>query len=133
MSPSDSLQQFHEMAFLHRRLSVFREAVAWTARAEEVTREVPRQWRWLREQLLRASGSIALNTAEGSTESGTPQERRFYRMARGSVAECDACLAILQHAGVITEAFAQEADDTLNRLSAMLRGLIRHSESRKRI
>jgi four helix bundle protein len=118
-----------QMAFMHRNLRVFRESVDWVLRLEEGLRGAPPQWRWLVDQSLRASGSVALNIAEGSAESGTPQERRFYRIARGSAAEIDAYLCILLRAGLITVELATDGERTMNQISAMLRGLIAHSES----
>ncbi len=47
----------------------------------------------LQNQLLRASSSIALNLAEGRERVTDADRRRFYRMAMGSVRECQAILA----------------------------------------
>src|SRR5688572_20000493 len=120
------------MPFLQRRLDVFQMAVDWVVRVEHETRSLPRQWWWLRDQLLRASGSIPLNIAEGAGRPGTPNERKHYNIARDSAGECDACIAILQCADQIDDGFAAEAEDTLNRMSAMLRGLITHSADRSK-
>jgi four helix bundle protein len=48
--------------------------------------------RLLRDQLLRASSSIVLNTAEGSGKRTLPDQRRFYSNALGSLRECQAIL-----------------------------------------
>jgi four helix bundle protein len=79
-----------------------------------------------------ASGAIPLNLAEGSAEAGTRQERRYYRIARASAAEVDACLCILHRAGLITAELAAEGEDTMNKVSAMIYGLIQHSAERER-
>jgi four helix bundle protein len=50
--------------------------------------------RLLRDQLLRASSSIALNMAEGSGKRTLPDQRRFYSMAFGSLRECEAILEL---------------------------------------
>ncbi len=42
----------------------------------------------LQDQLLRASSSIALNLAEGGERVTDADRRRFYRMAMGSIREC---------------------------------------------
>ena len=47
---------------------------------------------YLRDQLLRASSSIALNLAEGSGRSTQRDQLRFFHMAFGSVRECQAAL-----------------------------------------
>jgi four helix bundle protein len=118
------------MAFMHRRLEVFDLAVDFTILIAGATRNLPPQWWWLEKQLVRAAGSIALNIAEGSAETGTAQERRFYRIARGSAAECDAALCMLGRAGLLDANIAADAESSLNRMSAMLRSLIRRSETR---
>jgi four helix bundle protein len=48
----------------------------------------------LREQLLRASSSIALNLAEGNAKSSVKEKKRFYQIAYGSRKECQAIFKI---------------------------------------
>jgi four helix bundle protein len=50
--------------------------------------------RYLQDQLLRASASIALNTAEGSGKRTPQDQRRFYGIALGSLRECEAILEL---------------------------------------
>ena len=54
----------------------------------------------LRDQLLRASSSVVLNTAEGFGSSSRGIKRRHYEIARGSAIEC---VAILDVASVIVQ------------------------------
>jgi four helix bundle protein len=68
---------------------------------------------FLRDQLLRASSSIALNLAEGSAKRTPEDQRRFYAMAFGSLRECQAILEIED----IREAKLAELS---NRLGGML-------------
>lgn len=42
----------------------------------------------LRDQLLRASSSIALNLSEGNAKPSPKEKRRFYQMAYASIQEC---------------------------------------------
>jgi four helix bundle protein len=49
----------------------------------------------LLDQLTRAASSIVLNLAEGSERGSDADRRRFYRMAMGSVRECQAVLDLL--------------------------------------
>lgn len=42
----------------------------------------------LREQLLRASSSIALNLAEGNGKNSVKDKKRFFQTAYGSLREC---------------------------------------------
>ena len=48
----------------------------------------------LREQLLRAASSIALNLAEGNAKSSVKEKKRFYQIAYGSLKECQAIFKI---------------------------------------
>ena len=48
----------------------------------------------LRDQMLRASSSVALNLAEGSGKPSPKDKKRFYSIALGSLRECQAILKI---------------------------------------
>ena len=48
----------------------------------------------LRDQLARASASIALNLAEGRGRTGRKDQVRFFNIAMGSVRECQAILVL---------------------------------------
>ena len=49
----------------------------------------------LRSQLQKASSSIALNLAEGSGRSTSPDKRRFYSIAFASLRECQAIIELV--------------------------------------
>jgi four helix bundle protein len=48
----------------------------------------------LRDQVLRATSSIALNLAEGSGRRTSADRKRFFTMALGSLRECEAVLLL---------------------------------------
>ncbi|MCB0384210.1 MAG: four helix bundle protein [Bdellovibrionales bacterium] len=48
----------------------------------------------LRDQMLRASSSVALNLAEGSGKPSPKDKKRFYSIALGSLRECQAIMRI---------------------------------------
>ena len=54
----------------------------------------------LRDQLDRASVSIALNLSEGAGCRSPRQKARYYAIARGSASECGAVLAIASARGL---------------------------------
>lgn len=49
---------------------------------------------FLKDQLLRASSSVALNIAEGSGKFSPKDQRRFYSISFGSLRECQAILEL---------------------------------------
>jgi four helix bundle protein len=46
----------------------------------------------LKDQFLRAASSVALNLSEGSAKETVKDRRRFYRIALGSIRECQAVI-----------------------------------------
>jgi four helix bundle protein len=52
---------------------------------------------FLRDQLLRAAGSVALNLAEGYGRMTPADRRRHFTIALGSLRECQAALTMLGH------------------------------------
>ncbi|OYZ23629.1 MAG: hypothetical protein B7Y39_04010 [Bdellovibrio sp. 28-41-41] len=67
----------------------------------------------LKDQLLRASSSVALNLAEGSGKHTPEDQRRFYSISFGSLRECQAIFAI-------EEIDDQDLKILTDRLGAML-------------
>lgn len=60
--------------------------------------------RHLRDQLLRASSSISLNLAEGTERTTVVDRRRYYKMALGSIRECQAILNLAKETKRSTDA-----------------------------
>jgi len=48
----------------------------------------------LRDQLLRAASSIALNLSEGNAKRTVPEKKRYYQMAYASTQECKTILKL---------------------------------------
>ena len=76
--------------------------------------------RYLQDQLLRASASIALNIAEGSGKRTVADQARFYSIALGSLRECQ---AILELERIVDP----HLKDLVNQLGAMLFKLSRRN------
>ncbi len=76
----------------------------------------------LRDQLLRASSSVVLNTAEGFGSASRGVKRRHYEIARGSAMEC---VAILDLASVLGfEGAPTQARQLFTRAAMMLSKLV---------
>ena len=70
----------------------------------------------VRDQLLRASLSIALNITEGSGRQTSKDKRRFYSIAMGSLRETQTLVKITNN---------QELVERYHRLGALVYGLVR--------
>ncbi len=77
-------KMLHRLRSYQLAVLFYREAVAQSA---------PRH---LRDQLLRAASSVALNLSEGSAKKSQADRRRFYEIALGSVRESEAIVELLE-------------------------------------
>jgi four helix bundle protein len=118
-----------EYLFSHEKLDVYQEAlafIAWLARLlDPVTRIGD-----VKDQLDRASTSIALNVAEGNGKF-TPKDRcRFFDIAHGSALECAAGLDVLVAKSRFTNDQIRPGKVNLQRIVQMLMGLIKTNSAR---
>lgn len=104
----------------HERLDVYRASLDFAAYSYELAKRLKSLDRHARDQLLRASQSIALNIAEGCGKFPSPDRRRFLQIAGGSARECGAILDILVRCQVIPEAEGKRGKGLLVRIVAML-------------
>ena len=82
-----------------------------------------------RDQLFRASLSIAINIAEGGGRFSKADRRNFYVIARGSVYECFAILDIITEMGLGESQEIREMKSTCEELSKMLFAMIRNLQT----
>ncbi len=61
----------------------------------------------LRDQLLRAASSIALNLSEGNAKPSVKEKKRYYQTAYASLKECE---TVFQLAKIKDAAIAKQAD-----------------------
>ena len=118
-----------ECWFDHEKLEVYREAIlfiAWLSALLEGTVRIGE----VKDQLDRASTSIALNIAEGNGKY-TPKDRcRFFDIAHGSALECAAGLHILVARTKLTPDQIRPGKERLHRVVRMLIGLIKSKSTR---
>ena len=108
----------------HEKLEVYRESLAFVAWLEPLIKKLPTRVA-ARDQLDRASTSIALNLAEGNGKY-TPADRcRFFDISRGSALECAAALDVLASQGRFEPAVVDPGKERLRRIVSMLVGLIK--------
>ncbi len=80
--------------FDHEKLRAYQEALKFAGWIDPIIERLPAKLA-ARDQLDRASTSIALNIAEGNGKRSHPDRCRYLGIARGSALECAACLDVL--------------------------------------
>jgi four helix bundle protein len=80
--------------FSHGKLDVYRESISFVAWLSSLL-EMPTRLGDVKDQLDRASTSIALNIAEGNGKFSQKDRCRFFDIAHGSAIECAAGLDVL--------------------------------------
>src|SRR5262245_17149828 len=106
--------------FDHEKLDVYQlqlQFITWvTALLAEVRTERSGVTREVREQLDRASLSGLLNTAEGNGKRQRQVRAKYFDDARGSAAECAACLDALVAKGICRPERIQDGKRMLVRI-----------------
>ena len=108
----------------HEKLDAYRVSLEFAAWAYRLCRDLRGMDRHARDQLLRASQSIALNIAEGCGKMPSADRGRFLQIASGSARECGAILDILSQCGVVKAEALRSGKDLLVRIVAMLTRMI---------
>jgi len=108
------------MPFDHERLDVYRLAVEYAARVFTLAGSLNGLHRAARDQILRASQSIALNIAEGNGKRSMLDRQRFFEIARGSALECAATQDILFACGALSAEEYRDGQELLERIVCML-------------
>jgi len=109
--------------FDHERLKVYQEALRFIVWVSPLIDDLPGKLS-ARDQLDRASTSIALNLAEGNGKRSHPDRCRYFDIARGSTVECAACLDVLVAKEKLTVAEAEKGKAILLEVVSMTAGLI---------
>ena len=102
----------------YERLDCYRLAIEFQAIAVRLCSE--RRLGALRDQLERASVSIALNIAEAAGRRMARDKAHFFAIARGSAMECSALLDLLSARGLVAGADHRRGRGLLVRIVQML-------------
>ena len=70
-----------------------------------------------------AISSCALNISEGNARSSVKERRRFFQIARASVAEVGACIDLMLVFSLVSEERGKEWKEICHRISKMLYAL----------
>ena len=106
--------------FDHEKLDVYCESIAFCGWVGEFLGTIS-----AKEQLDRASTSIALNIAEDNGKFSAKDRSRFFEVARGSALESAACLDVLFARKLATEEHVVPGKERLARIVQMLVGFLR--------
>jgi len=115
--------------FNHERLEVYSEAVVFIAWLSGILDSTPRLGD-VKDQLDRASVSVALNIAEGNGKYSAKDRCRFFDIAHGSALECAAGLDILVAKARLTSEQIRVGKEHLQLIVRMQIGLIKRNSSR---
>src|SRR3954447_118839 len=124
------MQSTSETWFDHEKLEVYRESIAFVGWLSPVLEAVLRIGD-VKDQLERASTSIALNIAEGNGKYSLKDRCRFLDIAHGSALECAAGLDVLVARAKFTPNQIRPGKEQLQRIVRMLVGLIKRLSTRE--
>jgi len=109
------------MAFKFEKLKVWQRAVDLSGEIYDLTENFPKKELFsLTSQIQRASDSIALNIAEGSTGQTNPEFRRFLSFALRSAIEVVSCLYLAKRRKMIND---EQFDYFYNYLTELIKGI----------
>ena len=104
----------------YRKLDVYQLAIRFLPIAVQLAQAMPTGYGSFADQLRRASLSVPLNIAEGSAKTTSPDQRRFYAIARGSAMECGAIVDACSALGFIESPAERRALEILDSIVRML-------------
>jgi four helix bundle protein len=119
------------MAFAFEKLIVYQKAVTFADSICTITRDLPRGYFFLADQLNRAALSIASNIAEGNGRFTTPDRKHFFGISRGSVHECVPQLDLASRQKLLTPDVHEKLKADLEEIAKMLSGLISGLDNRE--
>lgn len=116
-------------SFDHEKLKVYQSAIKFITWSTDLLTQVKAKAA-AKDQLDRASTSVALNIAEGNGKFAIRDRCRFLDFARGSALECAACLDVLAAKRLVAEETIRPGKEQLLEVVSMLIGLINSVSAR---
>ena len=123
------------MTFKFEKLEIWKLSVEYIDLIYEISNQLSKSEDFnLKSQIRRASTSIALNIAEGSTGQSNPEQTRFLSIALRSLYETVACLHLIKHHNYSknSEFFVQaykQAEILARKIQAMRKYLLNSTKS----
>jgi len=119
------------MPFMFENLDVYQRAVDLADCIITHTKDAPRGFGFLTDQLNRAALSISTNLAEGNGRFTKADRRHFFTIARGSVQECVPLIELARRHDLVPPADHDPLRDELEQISRMISGLINGLDKRR--
>ncbi|MBE0645952.1 MAG: four helix bundle protein [Bacteroidetes bacterium] len=113
------------MEFMHEKLHAYQATLQFGELVFDVLSRKGTIHKALKDQLERAMESMLLNIAEGNGKKSAAERRRFFETARASTFECAAITDLLLVQRVISPELGRDLKSLLERIAAMLTGLMR--------
>jgi four helix bundle protein len=110
--------------FPHDRLQAFQVALEMAAQAKVIADGIPRGYRSLADQLMRAASSVVLNIGEGANRTTSGAKRQRYSEARGEAGEVAANARLLTTLAIVPTAAGDTLIHLSGRVAAMLTRLV---------
>lgn len=118
--------------FEFQKWPVYREAIIIAKEAQKFCLALPKTGNQsLGDQFRRASQSIVLNIAEGSSRSSGKDKINFLRLSKGSAFECAAICDLAVEFELMPTECHRSFQDKLANIGRMLSGMIRYWEHNK--
>ena len=118
------------MSFAFEKLLVYQKAIEFADAVCTLTRDLPRGYFFLADQLNRAALSVAANVAEGNGRFTKADRRNFFGIARGSVQECVPLLELAARQSLLKPDRHAHLKTDLEEIAKMLSGLINGLDNR---
>jgi four helix bundle protein len=99
---------------------IYQRAIELVVLAQRTLNELPTGYAFLADQLKRAVCSVPLNFAEGYAKGSAKEQRRFFRIARGSACEVAAIFDVAHVMGVMGDGDYEQGKDICDHLARML-------------
>jgi four helix bundle protein len=104
----------------HDNTHIYQRSLELIRLVRQVIDSMPPGYAYLADQMRRAASSVALNFSEGYGKSTPADQRRFFRIARGSAYEVAAALDVAHNFGAVSDEQQAQGKDVCDHLAAML-------------
>jgi four helix bundle protein len=109
----------------HKKLIVWQEAMELVSMVYHLGNNLPSDEKFVMiSQLKRAAVSVPSNIAEGAARKSNKETIHFFYISLGSLSELDTLNTLTKNLNFINENKFTELDEKINRVSALLNGLI---------